>query len=189
MAKIRATERLRAPLMYAFRSAAAAGDAKKPLDIRTDEGERVIASRRNTGERRRSLSDSALKGLLAEDVAALLNTVDLESGAPELVEGLPHVQDSILNYGLRDLSDKTIDETQRIAGIRHELETALKRYEPRLLPRTMRIERDAGSAGSEGALTIRFVVRADMRADPVPTSIEFVTEVELDSGEIRIGRA
>jgi type VI secretion system protein ImpF len=186
MAKIKATERLRAPLMYAFRSAAAAGDAKKPLDIRTEEGERVIASRRNTGERRRSLSDSALKGLLAEDVAALLNTIDLESGAPELVDGLPYVKESILNYGLRDLSDKTIDETLRIAGIRHELETALKRYEPRLLPRTMRIERDTKN---EDELTIRFVVRADMRADPVPTSVEFVTEVELDSGEIRIDRA
>jgi type VI secretion system protein ImpF len=96
------------------------------------------------------------------------------------------VKDSILNYGLRDLSDKTIDETQRIAGIRHELETALKRFEPRLLSRTMRIERDAAN---EDDLTIRFVVRADMRADPVPTSVEFVTEVELDSGEIRIDRA
>jgi type VI secretion system protein ImpF len=186
MAKIKATERLRAPLMYAFRSAAAAGDAKKPLDIRTEEGERVIASRRNTGERRRSLSDSALKALLAEDVAALLNTIDLESSAPDLVDDLPHVKASILNYGLHDLSDKTIDETQRIAGIRHELETALKRFEPRMLPRTMRIERD--TAG-EDELTIRFVVRADMRADPVPTSVEFVTEVELDSGEIRIDRA
>ncbi len=186
MVKIKATERLRAPLMYAFRSAAAAGDAKKPLDIRTAEGERVIASRRNTGERRRSLSDSALKGLLAEDLAALLNTIDLESSAPELVDDLPHVKNSILNYGLRDLSDKTIDETQRIAGIRHELEIALKRYEPRLLPRSLRIERDAGN---EDELTIRFVVRADMRADPVPTSIEFITEVELDSGEVRIDRA
>jgi type VI secretion system protein ImpF len=184
--RIKVTERLRAPLMYAFRAAAAAGDAKKPLDMRTEDGERIIASRRNIGERRRSLSDSALKALLAEDVASLLNTIDLESGAPELIDGLSQVQNSILNYGLRDLSDKTIDETQRIQGIGRELEAALKRFEPRLLARTMRIERDAAN---EDELTIRFVVRADMRADPVPTSIEFVTEVELDSGEVRVGRA
>ena len=38
---------------------------------------------------------------------------------------------------------------------------ALKRFEPRMLPRTMRIERDAAN---EDELTIRFVVRADMRA-------------------------
>lgn len=172
--------------MYAFRSAAAAGDAKKKIDMRTENGERVIASRRNTGERRRSLSESALKALLAEDLAALLNTTDLESAAPELLEGLPRVRNSILNYGLRDLSDKTIDETLRLDGIKHELEAALKRYEPRLLARTMRVERDEEN---ETDLTIRFIVRSDMRADPVPTSVEFVTEVELDSGEIRIDRS
>ena len=186
MARIKASERLRAPLMYAFRSAASAGDAKKQLDIRTDEGERVIASRRNTGERRRSLSDSALKTLLAEDLASLLNTIDLESAAPELIDDLPHVRNSILNFGMRDLSDKTIDESVRIDGIRHELEAALKRFEPRLLPRTLRVERDEAN---EDDLTIRFIVRSDMRADPVPTSVEFVTEVELDTGEIRIDRS
>lgn len=155
------------------------------MDLRTEQGERVIASRRGAGERRRSLSDAVLKSLLAEDLAALLNTVDLESSAPELIEGLPYVQNSILNYGLRDLSDRTIDETMRIDAIRHELEAALKRFEPRLLPRTMRIERDAEN---EEELSIRFLIRSDMRADPVPSSIEFVTEVELESGEIRIGR-
>lgn len=185
MTRTRINERLRAPLMYAFRSAAAAGDAKKQIDLRTEQGERVIASRRGTGERRRSLSDAVLKSLLAEDLAALLNTIDLESAAPELVEGLPYVQNSILNYGLSDLSDRTIDETLRIDAIRHELEAALKRFEPRLLPRTMRIERDADN---EEELSIRFLIRSDMRADPVPSSIEFITEVELESGEIRIER-
>lgn len=183
--KTKINERLRAPLMYAFRSAAAAGDAKKQIDLRTQQGERVIASRRSTGERRRSLSDATLKALLAEDLAALLNTIDLESAAPELIEDLPHVKASILNYGLSDLSDRTIDETYKIDAIRHELETALKSFEPRLLPHTMRIERDKEN---EEELTIRFVIRSDMRADPVPSSIEFVTEVELDSGEIRIDR-
>src|SRR5699024_7643017 len=114
MAKSKVNERLRAPLMYAFRSAAAAGDAKKQIDLRTEQGERVIASRRSTGERRRSLSDAALKALLAEDLAALLNTIDLESAAPELIGDLPHVRASILNYGLTDLADRTIDETRRI---------------------------------------------------------------------------
>ncbi|HET7409271.1 MAG TPA: type VI secretion system baseplate subunit TssE [Paracoccaceae bacterium] len=185
MAKTKINERLRAPLMYAFRSAAAAGDARKQIDLRTEQGERVIASRRSTGERRRSLSDAALKALLAEDLAALLNTIDLESAAPELIDDLPYVRNSILNYGLTDLADRTIDETAKIDAIRHELESALKRFEPRLLPRTMRIERDKQN---EEELTIRFVIRSDMRADPVPSSIEFVTEVELDSGEIRIDR-
>ncbi len=185
MAKSKTSERLRAPLMYAFRSAAEAKDSSKALDIRDEGGERVIASRRSTGSMRRSLSDNALKMLLAEDLTALLNSTNLESAAPELVEDLPQVKKSILNYGLPDLANKTIDETQRINAIRGELEEVFRDFEPRLLARTIKIERDEEG---EEELSIRFVVRADMRADPVPTSIEFVTEVELDSGEIKIGR-
>ena len=185
MSNAKPSERLRAPLMYAFRSAAVAGDAKKQVDIRDSSGERVIASRRSTGNRRRSLSDAALKALLAEDLAGLLNTINLESAAPELVGDLLTAKKSILNYGMHDLSNKTIDETMKINAIRGEIEEVLKEYEPRLLSRTLHIERDTEH---EDDLSIRFIVRSDMRADPMPTSIEFITEVELDSGDIKIER-
>ena len=106
MPRSKQNQRLRAPLMYAFRSAAAAGDAKKKLDIR-EGGERVIASRLAVSTKRRSLSDTALKALLAEDVGHLFNTIDLESADPELIDGLEHVRESILNYGLPDIATST----------------------------------------------------------------------------------
>ena len=183
MAKTKATEQLRAPLMYAFRSAAAAGDAKERLDIRTSEGERVIASRRATATRRRSLSDAELKRLMSSDLESLLNTINMESADPELIDGLTYVQKSILNYGMPDMANKTVDETMRIDAIRDDLRQVIMRYEPRLLPKTLEIVRDLEN---ETDLSIRFVVRSDMRADPVPTSVEFVTEVELQSGDIKI---
>lgn len=185
MAQSKASERLRAPLMYAFRAASDAGDAKTALDIRDGDGERVIASRRSTATRRRALPESALRLLLADDLTGLLNTINLSSSAPELIEGLGAVEKSVLNYGLRDLADRTIDETLKIDAIREELTAALRDYEPRLLQHSLRIERDRDG---EDDLTVRFVVRADMRADPVPASVEFVTEVERDTGEIRVGR-
>lgn len=183
MAKSKASERLRAPLMYAFRSAAAAGDANEKLDIRTEDGERVIASRRATATRRRSLSDNELKRLMSSDLEALLNTTNLESAAPELLEDLKYVKESILNFGMPDMANKTVDETMRIDAIRHDLRRAILQYEPRLLPKTLEIVRDTEG---EDDLSIKFVVRSDMRADPVPTSVEFVTEVELQSGDIKI---
>lgn len=183
MAKKKESERLRAPLMHAFRSAAEAGDARKKVDIRVD-GERVIAARRAVATVRRSLSDTALKKLLAEDLSSLLNTTDLESAAPELIDGLDLVRKSILNFGLPDLSNRTIDET-RVTDIRFELEEALIRYEPRLLVRTLSVTHDTSSGDKQ---SVRFVVHADMRADPVPTSVEFVTEVEFETGEFTVGR-
>ena len=183
MAKTKASERLRAPLMYAFRSAAAAGDSREKLDIRTQDGERVIASRRATATRRRSLSDGELKRLMSLDLEALLNTTNLESAAPDLLDELPYVKRSILNFGMPDMANKTVDETMRIDAIRDDLRKAILQFEPRLLPKTLEIVRDTDG---EDALSIRFVVRSDMRADPVPTSVEFVTEVELQSGDIKI---
>lgn len=175
---------LRAPLMYAFRSAAAARDARKKEDIRAEDGRRVLASRRTAAAGRRVLSDTALRNLLASDLEALLNTTNLESSSPELIGDLPYVQKSILNFGLKDMADKTVEETERINGIKDDLIAALRAYEPRLLFNTMKVERDTEN---EGEFTIRFVVNADMRADPVPTTVEFVTEVELDTGDINIG--
>ncbi|MEM7423443.1 MAG: type VI secretion system baseplate subunit TssE [Pseudomonadota bacterium] len=183
MARTRAKNRLRAPLMYAFRAAAEAGDAKKQLDLRTEEGERVIASRRAAATQRRSLSDWELRRLMNEDLESLLNTTCLESSDEQLIDGLENVKNSILNFGIPELTSRTIDETGRIDMIRHELRDAIQRYEPRILLSTLQIERDKAN---EGQLSIRFVVNAEMRADPVPASVEFVTEVELASGDIRI---
>lgn len=171
--------------MYAFRAAARAGDAKKKIDLR-EEGERVLASRRAATARRRSLSDAALRNLLAEDVSNLLNTINMESDSPELLEGLPRATRSILNYGLPDLASRTVDEKRKIDAIRQEITETLMHYEPRLIERTIRIERDPEN---EDDLSIRFIVHSDMRADPMPTSVEFVTQVELQSGEIKIERA
>lgn len=183
MSKVKESERLRAPLMFAFRSAAEAGDAAKKIDIR-EGGERVLAARRAIATARRSLSDSALRRLLAEDLSNLLNTVDLESAAPELVEGLDRVRKSIVNYGLPDITHRVIGEVG-LRELKNELREALLRYEPRLLKRGMEVRQDPEGSDER---KIRFIVRADMRADPVPTSLEFVTDVEFDTGEVRVHR-
>lgn len=184
MARKKANQRLRAPFMYAFRAAAEARDAKRTVDLRDAEGQRVIASRRAAGAHRRALSDQRLRELLSYDVASLLNCINMESSEWEALSGLDHVKRSILNYGLPDLSNRTIDES-RVADIRFELEEALTRYEPRLIHETMTVERDEDL---EDDLTIRFIVRSDMRADPMPTTVEFITDVELDTGDIKVDR-
>ena len=186
MARRDARQPLRAPLMHAFRAAAEAGDAKRQEDVRNEEGERLLASRRSASGGRRPLPETELKRLLAEDLEALLNTVNLESASPEVVGDLDAVKRSILNYGLRDMANKTVEETERIDGIRDDLLEALRAFEPRLLYDTMHVLRDEEN---EDDLTIRFVVQSDMRASPEPAPIEFVTEVELDTGDIRINRS
>jgi type VI secretion system protein ImpF len=95
------------------------------------------------------------------------------------------VRSSILNFGFPDLSRRTIDENS-LTEISREIEIALGDFEPRLARNSIQARRDMATSAEE--LKLRFLVRADLRAQPVNVPVEFVAEVELDSGKIKIDR-
>jgi type VI secretion system protein ImpF len=174
-------ERLAPPLMFAFRAAFDKHDAKKTLDLRDAHGERVIAPRRAPS--RAPISESGLRREVSGDLADLLNTVNLNSALD--LEDAPHVARSVLNFGFPDLSTRTIDE-QRVVDISRELQQALTNFEPRLAPGTLKVGRDPFVDIEE--LRIKFFIRADLRAEPMDVPVEFMAEVELDSGKIKVDR-
>jgi type VI secretion system protein ImpF len=174
-------DRLAPPLMYAFRAAHEKRDAKQRLDLRDEAGERVIAARRVTT--RSPISESGLRREVMTDLLGLLNTTNLESATD--LSTLPAVRSSILNFGFPDLSWRTIDENG-LSDVAREIEVALTDFEPRLAAGSIKASRDANIAVEE--LKLRFLVKADLRTQPVSVPVEFVAEVELDSGKIRIDR-
>jgi type VI secretion system protein ImpF len=70
--------------------------------------------------------------------------------------------------------------------VSREIEVALVDFEPRLARNSVRARRDMSTGAEE--LKLRFLVKADLRARPVNVPVEFVAEVELDSGKIKIDR-
>jgi type VI secretion system protein ImpF len=176
----RHADRLAPPLMHAFRAAHRERDAAAPVDIR-EGGERVLAPRRVTT--RAPISETELRRLVGSDIAALLNTVNL--AAAEDLTSAPEVRKSILNFGFPDLAHLSIDEN-RVVGIARQLETALRDFEPRLAPDSIKAWRD--DAVSPEELRVRFLVNADLRLHPVNVPLQFVAEVEVDSGKIKIDR-
>ena len=166
--------------MHAFRSANASKDAKVRLDIR-EGGERIIATRRLAA--RAPVSEKELRDIVKVDLVSLLNTTNLESACD--LENAPHVRKSILNYGFPDLSWRTLDEVE-ISDIAGEVETALSEFEPRLDRKSIKARRDLDAKAED--LRLRFVIKADLRAQPVNLQVEFVAEVEVDSGKIKIDR-
>jgi type VI secretion system protein ImpF len=174
-------DRLSPPLMYAFRGAYAAKDAKKKLDLRDEAGERIIASRRSTA--RGSITESLLRREVATDLAALMNTIALESS----IDLDPHgyVRKSVLNFGFPDLVHRSIDELSN-RDIGTELKAVLMHYEPRLMPDTIQVTRDSTVDKTE--LKIRFVVNAELSCEPLNVPVEFIADVEFDSGKILINR-
>ncbi|MBR0694731.1 type VI secretion system baseplate subunit TssE [Bradyrhizobium lablabi] len=174
-------DRLSPPLMLAFRAAHEARDARKKLDLRDQFGERVIAGRRSAG--RFPISETLLRREVAHDLEALLNTIALESTQDLTTREC--VRSSILNYGFPDIAHRSIDEVTD-EELSDALSTVLTTYEPRLERRTIRVRRDS-SVGPE-QLKLRFVVHADLRCEPLNVPVEFVADVDLDSGDIQVNR-
>lgn len=176
----RAKNRLRPPLMFAFREAFEAKDARKKLDLRDESGERVVAGRRAAP--RAAITEAKLRREVTIDLESLVNTINLGSSID--LKLAPFVEKSVLNYGFPDIGRHTIDESME--DIRSDIETVLNHYEPRLVKETIVVTRDETVDKME--LKIRFLVRADLTCEPVNVPVEFVADLELDSGKIVIQR-
>jgi type VI secretion system protein ImpF len=174
-------ERLSPPLMYAFRSAHEARDARKKIDLRDESGERVIANRRTAA--RVAITEPMLRREVARDLNALMNTIAMES--TQNLQSFEHVRKSILNFGFPDIAHRSIDEIS-LNDVKYEIATVLTSYEPRLVRDTVQVTRDSTVDAAD--LKVRFIVRADMSCEPLNVPIEFVADVEVDTGKITINR-
>jgi type VI secretion system protein ImpF len=173
--------RLSPPLMYAFRGAFEARDAKKKLDLRDEAGDRILAGRRTSP--RAAITEPLLRREVARDLEGLLNTISLDSTVD--MTQVEFVRKSIINFGFPDITHRSIDELT-VDDIKDEIHSVLVHYEPRLLPRSLQVLRD--KTVDQAELKIRFLVHADLSCDPVNVPVEFVADVELGSGKIVINR-
>ena len=181
MADASRKERLSPPLMYAFRTAHEARDARKKLDLRDESGERVIASRRSAA--RVAITEPTLRREVARDLDSLMNTIAMDS--TQSLRAFEHVRKSVLNFGFPDIAHRSIDELS-LDDVKYEIAGVLTDYEPRLVRNSVQVTRDTSVDVAD--LKVRFVVRADLFCEPLNVPIEFVADVEIDTGKIMISR-
>ena len=65
-----------------------------------------------------------------------------------------------------------------------DLADVLIGYEPRLIRKSIAVERDQTVDPAE--LKVRFLVRADLNCEPLNVPVQFVADLELDTGKIAI---
>jgi len=180
MAGLTSKTRLSPPLMHVFRAAHAAKDAKTTIEMRNEHGERMIAGRRLRP--RHVITEPVLRREVSLDLDALLNAIALESTLD--MTDAPYVRKSIINFGIPDISHRTIDEVG-VNDITEEIKLAIINFEPRLAADSVRVTRDTSIDPVE--LKIRFIVRADLTCDPVHVPVEFVAEI-VEAGKIAVNR-
>lgn len=168
---------LQIPLMYAFRAAFEARDAKKSgMEYR--DGDRVLSDRGRI--RRRGANETELKRDLGLDLLQLANTINLAAAVD--LEGLEYVQKSVLNYGVVDLSNLA-DKDKRLVHLPRQLKQALLVHEPRFIDSTMQVT--LATEVNEVDQTFKLDIFAEMACRPVDIPLEFVAEIDVSSGKLK----
>ena len=172
--------RLSPPLMFVFRAAHQARDAKARANRAGDE---TRGDNRARPTQRVAITEATLRREVSRDLEALMNCVAMESSTD--LTDFPRVRKSILNYGFPDIAHRTIDELSAF-DLDSGLEDVLKLYEPRLVASTLRVTRDRTIDVDD--LKIRYIVHSDLSCEPLNVPLEFVADIEATTGKISIQR-
>jgi type VI secretion system protein ImpF len=178
MAEIRKKTRLSPPLMFAFRDAHRSKDSRLSVGQSTTSGKEVLSSRKSV---RIGITEAQLRSELTRDLDMLMNTTNM--GSTIDLSDAPEVERSIVNFGLPDIVNRTIDEN-RVEDIVDELKAAILAFEPRLIASTLGVARDLKA--DAGVLAIRFNVTGEMSCDPVAVPVQFIADLEVGSSKLSI---
>lgn len=147
-----------------------------------DEGrsELTDAQARATGGVRVDLdryTESALRTTVRRELSWLLNTVHM--GAGQDLSRYPHVQTSVLNYGLPDLTGR-VSTAKAVQSRARDIEAAIRVYEPRMDPAKTRVEAEPG-VGFDNAVS--YVIYGDITGAVKGLPVKFFANVEVETGE------
>lgn len=122
-----------------------------------------------------------LKQSVVRDLEALLNTRQTRT---ELLANSPdaEIAQSVLTYGLPDLTSATADNPDAREQLRLAVEEAIRRFEPRLIDVRVHAREPEGSFDR----TLRLTVEAWLALDPEPVPVTFDTVVESATGVYQV---
>lgn len=142
-------------------------------------------ARTTEGRDERVVSRSQLRAAVLRDLSWLFNTTNL-AGTLSLAK-YPLVAESTLNYGLAPLSGHAVSSLD-LPGLERLLKEAIERFEPRILPGTLSVR-----ALSADPLTHHNVISLEivgqLWSQPYPLELLLKTDMDLESGEMRIAEA
>lgn len=128
----------------------------------------------------RVLSMKALREAVRRDLSWLLNTASLDT--TEDLDDFDEVANSVLNYGIRDLSGASVIGLD-IKEIEMLVHKAVLRFEPRILAETLNIRMHADK-DEMSTRAVSFEIEGQLWAQPQPTRLFLRTALDLESGDV-----
>ena len=125
-------------------------------------------------------NENALRATVRRELAWLLNTVNLDAVQP--LDAYPEVRTSVVNYGIPDLTGKSVTP-QVIQQRARDLRAAIIAYEPRIDPASLQVE---GRGAPERDNAVSFDVTGDVVSAVNAMPVRFITDVEVDTGAVTV---
>lgn len=132
-----------------------------------------------------ALSMQQLRQAVLRDIANLLNTTNLTTLEAEVDEdermlaNAPLVAKSTLNYGIPGFAG-LIESVSRVALLEKELVNAIRAFEPRIRPESLRV-RARSSWSGEANPALVFDIEGELWAQPVPVQMFLETAIEVET--------
>jgi type VI secretion system protein ImpF len=131
----------------------------------------------------RLLSKSRLRNAVLRDLAWLFNTTRFEAEVD--LSQAPYVQRSVLNFGLPPLSGKTAASLE-VIDLERAIRQAILDFEPRILASTLQVRALVELNELDHHNVIGIEIHGQLWAQPVPLDLLIRTEIDLETGKVKI---
>ena len=148
------------------------------LDRLTDED----PHNKQESREQRVLTMQRLRESVRRDLAWLFNAINLSS--VEDLRDYPEVSQSVVNFGLPDLSGHTISAVD-VVELERLLRQCVRDFEPRILPNSVKVRLIVDEQKMSHNAMI-FDIEGELWAQPLPLHLFLRTEVDLDVGDVTV---
>lgn len=132
-----------------------------------------------------SMSQTQFKEAVIRDLGWLLNSVALEVCVE--LDSFPEVKQSVLNYGLPDLSGHT-SSTVDVHSVEKAIRSAILQFEPRIIKNSLKVKVHSNpDAMSHNSLI--FEIAGAVFGQPSPFQVVLKSELDLECGEFNLAES
>jgi type VI secretion system protein ImpF len=131
----------------------------------------------------RVIKKAKLRQAVLRDLAWLFNSVQL--GGDVDWASNPAARHSVINFGLPALSGETAS-TLDVRKLEEHIRQAILDFEPRIGASSLRVEAVVSEMQLDHHNVVSVQIRGDLWAQPVPLEVLLRTDVDLETGEVRI---
>ena len=131
----------------------------------------------------RVINKNRFRNGVLRDMAWLLNATRMGEG--DELAGLEHVVRSVVNFGLPPLSGETAS-TVDVLALEDRIRNAIHFYEPRILASTLEVHALVSENELNQHNVVSIEIRGSLWAHPIPLEMLLRTDLDLETGEVRV---